>query len=127
MPFPVAEKHIVETEAKIGRRLPEPLRSRLRQQNGGEIACPDENWDDWWRLFPVWDPTDRRTVGRTTNHLIRETESLPKELPGIFPDDAIAVGANDGGDYLVVRFGRDELEFWDHETGRLVPARLDWG
>lgn len=126
MPFPVSEEHIEEEEAKLGRGLPEPLRSRLRRNNGGEIACLDANWDEWWRLYPVRDPTDRRTVGRTANNITRETESLRRELSGIFPEDAIAVGANDGGDHLIVRAGRTEIEIWDHETGEIVSALLEW-
>lgn len=125
MPFPASEEHIAQEEAKLIRRLPEPLRSRLSRNNGGEIACLDPDWDEWWRLYPVWDPTDRRTVGRTANNIVRETESLRRELGGIFPE-AIAVGANDGGDHLIVRAGCTEIEIWDHETGEVVPAALDW-
>lgn len=127
MPFPVGEEHIAAEEAKLGRRLPEPLRSRLSADNGGEIACSDPNWDESWRLYPVWDPTDRRTAGRTANSIARETESLHRDLGGIFPEDAIAVGSNDGGDHLIVRAGRTEVEIWDHETRKVVPAALDWG
>jgi hypothetical protein len=126
VPFPVGEEHIAAEEAKLGRRLPEPLRSRLAMNNGGEIACLDADWDEWWRLYPVWDPTDRRTVGRTANNIVRETESLHRDLSGILPEDAIAVGANDGGDHLIVRAGRAEIEIWDHETGEVVTAQLDW-
>jgi hypothetical protein len=126
VPFPVSEQHLLEEETKLGRRLPEPLRSRLSRSNGGEIACADPDWDEWWRLYPVWDPTDRRTIGRTANNIVRETASLHQDLGGVFPNDAIAVGANDGGDHLIVRAGRDEIEIWDHETGGIVPAGLDW-
>jgi hypothetical protein len=34
---------------------------------------------------------------------MRETEILHRGLSGTFPDGAIAVGANDGGDHPMVR------------------------
>lgn len=98
MPFPASEEHIAQEEAKLSRRLPEPLPVSAQQEQRRRFACLDHDWDESWRLYPVWDPTNRRTVGRTANNIVRETESLRRELSGIFPGDAIAVGSNDSGD-----------------------------
>lgn len=116
MAYPVAEAHLLAAEHQLGRRLPAPLRARLLADNGGEIAADGEVW----QLFPVWDPTDRRTARKTANHLLVET-GVAKQWSG-FPTDAIAVAANATGDKLILRTGRDELERWDHETGEIGPV-----
>ena len=68
MPYPASNDLIFAAEAQLGRSLPSDHRARLGADNGGEI----EARDDTWQLFPVWDPTDRRTQGRTANHIVRE-------------------------------------------------------
>lgn len=121
MPFPADVALIHEAERQLGRTLPMDLRVRLHRQNGGEVQAAG----DVWRLFPVFDPGDRRRITRTANHVVRETRAA-REWPG-FPEDAIAIADNGGGDYLILRGGSEAVEFWDHETGEMEPVEVDWG
>jgi hypothetical protein len=121
VPYPVSREHLDAAEARLGRRLPLDLRARLSRDNGGEVKVGDEVW---W-LHPVWDPTDRKTMRKTASHIVAETASA-REWPG-FPEGAIAIANNGGGDLLIVRAGSDEIELWDHETGELDPVEdLVW-
>lgn len=117
MAFPVESRHIDAAEQELGRKLPEALRARLLRNNGGELEGEDEDW----QLHPVWDPSDRKRMARTANHVVRETKYARQEASG-FPPDAIAIAENGCGDLLVLRPGRDELERWDHETRTCGPA-----
>jgi hypothetical protein len=119
--FPVDVALIQQAEAKLGRKLPPDLRVRLHRNNGGGIQAAN----DEWQLFPVFDPTDRRRIARTTNHIVSETRSARERVA--FPQDAIAIADNGGGDLLIVRAGSDEIEFWDHETGESWQIDVDWG
>lgn len=58
MAYPVDESRIREAEALLGRSLPAALRSRLSRDNGGSVECDG----DEWQVFPVRDPSDRRTM-----------------------------------------------------------------
>ena len=65
-----------------------------------------------WQLHPVFDDSDRKRMGRTANHLVRET-AVARGWSG-FPAEAIAIGANGSGDRLVLmpageRFGEGSL------------------
>jgi len=120
MPFPVDESRIVEAEKQLGRRLPDELRARLLRSNGGEIEVEG----DTWTLHPVWDPTDRKRMARTANHIVTETR-LARTWPG-FPPDAVSIAMNAYGDRLIVRPGSDEIELWDHETGECSPVMIQW-
>jgi hypothetical protein len=120
MGFPVDESRVLEAEKQLGRGLPSGLRSRLLRDNGGEV----ETEDDDWSLHPVWDPTDRKRMGRTANHIVRETQQA-REWRG-FPEGAVSVATNGTGDHLVVRPGSEEIELWDHETCECTPVSIDW-
>lgn len=120
MPFPVEVSLIQEAERQLGRKLPMDLRVRLHRENGGGIQAAG----DVWQLFPVFDPSDRKRITRTANHIVRETQSA-RRWSG-FPEDAIAIAANGGGDFLIINAGSDEIEFWDHETGQSEPVEVDW-
>jgi hypothetical protein len=120
MPFPVSEALIVEAEGALGRRLPQSFRARLSLNNGGEASSTDDDWT----LHPVWDPTDRRTMARTASHIVIEVEKA-RAWRG-FPPDGIPLAINDEGDRIIVRGEGDDLEFWDHETGRATPTTIDW-
>ena len=113
---------VAAAEAKLGRRLPEVHRQRLIAENDGEIRA----LRDWWTLFPVWDGTNRKTMGRTANHIIRENEALRKDWPDVLPDGVIAIADNGGGDLLVIAPGDDQVRFWDHETRELAPVQVRW-
>jgi len=120
MAFPVDERHIAVAEGALGRSLPINLRKRLLRSNGGELLIEG---DSWW-LFPVWDPTDRKRMGRTANHIVRETESWRGSCG--FPTEAIAVAGNGTGDVLIIRNGSEVIEHWSHETGDSKAVEIDW-
>ena len=121
MPFPVDIALIHEAERQLGRKLPMDLRGRLHRENGGEVRA----LGDMWRLFPVFDAADRRRIARTASHVVRETQ-VARERVG-FPDEAIVISEDGGGNLLIVRAGSDDVEFWDHETGEMEPVDVDWG
>jgi hypothetical protein len=121
MPVPVSEESLVAAEAALGRPLPRHLRERLLQDNGGEIVADGDDW----HLFPVWDPTDRRTVRRTANHIVRENAEA-REWES-FPQGAVAVASNGTGDLLVVCEGSDEIRLWRHDSGELEAVHaITW-
>jgi hypothetical protein len=109
-------------EARLGRRLPDVHRDRLILENGGEIKAAREIWT----LYPMWDATNRKTMGRTANHIVRENESLRRDWADILPTGAIAIADNGGGDLLVIQPDQDVVLFWDHETGELSPVKVNW-
>lgn len=120
MPFPVDRRFIERAEQQLGRSLPETFVRRLLEDNGGEVEVAG----DTWQLHPVFDDSDRKRMGRTANHILRETE-VARGWNG-FPAEAIAIGANGSGDRLVLlpsgeRFG-ETVYCWDHETGELHEA-----
>jgi hypothetical protein len=123
MPFPGSEALVAAAEARLGRRLPEPHRQRLIRANGGEVLAIR----GVWTLYPVWDPTDRKTMGRTANHIVRENDALRADWPGRLPDGYLAIADDGGGDLLVLAPGEDEVRHWDHETGALSIVEVRWG
>jgi hypothetical protein len=118
MAFPGSEDLVAAAEAALGRTLPEAHRSRLIRENGGEIRAMRVTWT----LFPAWDPTDRKTMGRTAGHILRENKALRRDWPDALPDRWVAIADNGGGDYLVLSPGDEVVRFWDHETGELTPV-----
>jgi hypothetical protein len=123
MAFAGSEDLVAAAGAALGRRLPETLRQRLIRLNGGEVEAAGENWT----LYPVWDRTDRTTVARTANHIIRENKAVRRELPDVMPPGFIAIADNGGGDLLVLGPESDDFLNWDHETGRLAQVAVRWG
>ena len=108
MAFPVDRRFIERAEQQLGRALPETFVQRLLGDNGGEVEAAGETW----QLHPVFDDSDRKRMGRTANHLVRET-AVVRGWSG-FPAEAIAIGANGSGDRLVLmpageRFGEGSL------------------
>jgi hypothetical protein len=117
--FPVDEERLAAAEEALGRRFPDGLRARLLRDNGGEITV--EGHPGVWQLHPVWDDGDRKRMGRTANHVVRETEEH-----GEVPGGAVVIAANGTGDLLVLPEGSDDPAWWDHETGELHPVRTGW-
>jgi len=109
-------------EARLGRRLPAEHRERLIRENGGEIEAAGDSWT----LYPVWDSTNRKTMGRTANHIVRENEALRKDWADILPAGVIAIADNAGGDLLVLLPEKDDVFDWDHETGAISPVKVTW-
>jgi SMI1 / KNR4 family (SUKH-1) len=122
MAFPGSEELVATAEAALGRTLSEPHRARLIRENGGEIRALRE----YWTLYPVWDPTNRKTMGRTANHILRENEALRRDWPDVLPEGWVAIADNGGGDLLVLSPTDDFVRFWDHETGELTPVDVRW-
>ena len=122
----IYEKHVAAAEQALGRSLPLNLKNRLLRSNGGEVYVKNLETDEvyCWRLFPVWDPTDRKHVGRTTNHIVRETASW--RVWCRFPTDAVAIAENGTGDALIIRGGSEVIEYWSHETGNVAAVEIDW-
>jgi hypothetical protein len=119
--FPVSEQRIEAVERELGRRLLPEHRARLRRDNGGEVLADG----DTWRLHPVRDDSEPRTLARTSSDIVHETrEAL--SWPS-FPSDAIAIASDGSGNLLVFRFGSSQVERWDHETGECSPVAVDWG
>lgn len=126
MPFPVAEKYILDTEEKLGVTFPAAFRAKMMADNGGAVETSSDVWD----LHPFFDTSDKQRVKRTCNDIVRETASS-KEWFG-FPVNAVAIGANGCGDRLVLLPGvngsalRDEVFCWDHELGELEKVADDF-
>lgn len=56
-------------------------------ENGGEI---DDVEEGCWFLCPVYDDSDRRCLGRSANHVVKETETWRSQVDG-FPQDAVLI------------------------------------
>jgi hypothetical protein len=65
-------------------------------------------------------------MGRTANHIVRENDALRRDWPDALPAGFIAIADNGGGDLLVLAPGRDDVLFWDHETGDATPISVRW-
>lgn len=124
MAFPTQESTILENEKEIGYTFPSSFRNKMMKENGGHIECDDDDWE----LFPFFDKTDRKTISRTCNSIAKETKSA-REWRG-FPENAIAIASNGGGDYLVfIQEGaslNNEVYVWLHETAELHKIADDF-
>jgi hypothetical protein len=65
MPFPISADMVKRTEAKLGRKLPLGYVARMCQDNGGEIATDEDDWE----MFPIFDDSDKKRLKRTCNDL----------------------------------------------------------
>jgi hypothetical protein len=124
MPFPTTAARVDAAERELGVQLPKEYRARLMARNGGELTTAGDDW----QVFPVFDPTDRKTAGRSANHIVQEVRGA-READG-FPAGGIAIAANGEGDYLVLlpatTPGRldGQVHVWNHETRKCKPAAL---
>lgn len=124
MAFPTTEARLEAAERELGARLPNVYRMRLIARNGGELSTDDDDW----QVFPVFDPTDRRTLSRSANHIVLETRNA-RTWQG-FPAEAVAIASNGAGDFLVLLPARTsglldpQVHVWNHETGQCQPVAL---
>ncbi len=119
MPFPLDIKFVHRAETTLGRSLPMGYVRKMCCDNGGELQTDDDDWS----LHPIFDDSDVKRLKRTCNDILRESESA--RAWEAFPKEALAIGNNGCGDYLVLvpekgsgRF-EDSVYCWRHETGEL--------
>ena len=129
MPFPVDAKWITQTEEKLGVQFPSSFVTAMSKMNGGSVRTSVDQFD----LFPFLDASDRKHIQRTCSSIDRETNSARKDWFG-FPPDAVAIGANSGGDLLVLIPMPDNphalqhsVYWWDHETSKVDRVADDFG
>ncbi|MHB1327265.1 MAG: SMI1/KNR4 family protein [Gemmatimonadales bacterium] len=120
MPVPTTHECIAAAEAALGMQLPSAWQERLLRDNGGAVELAD----DEWQIYPVQDTSDRKRAGRTANHLALENHTVHESYG--FPAEAVAIGGNASGDFLVLLPAADDpsnladrIYRWDHETGKL--------
>ena len=128
MPFPVDPKWIRQTEEKLGVRFPASFVTAMSKMNGGTVRTRIDHFD----LFPFLDASDRKRIQRTCGSIDRETTTAREDWTG-FPPDAVAIGANGGGDLLVLIPMPDQPDtlqhtvyWWNHETGAVEPVADDF-
>jgi len=95
MPFPVDTKWVHETEKKLGVKFPAGFVTSMVAMNGGSVRTSV----DQFQLYPFLDASDRKRIQRTCSSIDRETANARKNWYG-FPETAVAIGANGGGDLL---------------------------
>lgn len=127
MPFPIEEKYIVQTEAKLNVTFPESYKKKMQIENGGEIQTPPDSW----LLYPFFDKSNKKRLKRTANDICRETKQA-MEWEG-FPQNAICIGSNGCGDQLVFVESEsqkgllgNEVFWWDHETANISKIANDF-
>ncbi len=127
MAFPVDIKFANEAERKLGVKFPASFVVRMVKHNGGEVSTAADSW----QLHPFLDSSDRKHLKRTCNDIVLETKKA-REWPD-FPENAIVIGSNGGGDRLVLLPSSDApailgpVYWWDHETGELIFVSDDFG
>jgi len=127
MPFPVDIKFVNDAEAKLGVKFPAAFVVKMTKLNGGSV----NTGTDTWELYPFLDTSDRKRLARTCNDIVRETQ-FSRQWSG-FPQDAISIGANGGGDKLVLlpdphapTVLLHQVFWWDHETGEVHHVADDF-
>ena len=120
MPFTLDERFIVAAEQKLGASLPHSYRQAMMASNGGQVLVHDDVWD----LHPILDTSDRKRVKRSCNDILYETAFM-RDWPG-WPENALAIDSNVGGDRLVMFKVKQQYEptiyVWLHDTSHLVAV-----
>jgi hypothetical protein len=118
MPFPVDIKWVRETERKLRVEFPAAYVTSMVAMNGGSVGTSVDHFE----LFPLLDASDKKRIQRTCNSVDRETSTARKSNYG-FPENAVVIGANGGGDLLILLPMDDRPDklqhaifWWDHET-----------
>jgi hypothetical protein len=133
MPFPVDGRWITTTEAKLGVRFPASFVSAMTAHNGGAVTIQQvaDELDDY-TLHPFFDGSDRTRIKRTTSSIDRETTWARANIYE-FPQQAVVIGANGGGDLLILLPMEDDpttlqhtVYRYDHETGELERIADDF-
>jgi hypothetical protein len=127
MPFPVDIKCVHEAEHKLGVKFPASFVTKMVTSNGGSVRTRIDSFE----LHPFLDTSDRKKLARTCNDIVRET-TYARSWEG-FPAEAVAIGANGGGDRLVLLPQPDhpdvlshQVFWWDHETSEVSVVADDF-
>jgi hypothetical protein len=118
--LPTNESCIAEAERNGHFRFPLWWKRALLSSNGFAVEANGENWD----AFPVMDRSSRKHISRSANHVLQET-AVFRDFRG-FPTDAVAIAGNGSGDCLIFIEGEDDVYVWDHETGNIVIADVNY-
>lgn len=125
--LPTTEECINAAERELGRNLPDPLRERLKRNNGGDVKVTGYSSDDpCWELHPVLDRTDRKRASRSANHIVRETEEAHSVAEVAPPRGSVVIADNGTGNLLLLLKQDDCPYWWDHETGDVHRVTVDW-
>jgi len=120
VPFNLDERFIAAAEQKLGASLPSSYRQAMMTNNGGEVLA----YDDVWNLHPILDTSDRKRVKRSCNDILYETTYM-RDWPG-WPENALAIGSNGGGDRLVLlkvnRRYEPTIYVWLQDSSELVAV-----
>ncbi len=65
MPFPLDEKYITETENELGVIFPDKFKSKMMQENGGELMTEDDDWN----LYPFYLVSRNRKTKKVANKI----------------------------------------------------------
>jgi SMI1 / KNR4 family (SUKH-1) len=119
VPFKLDERFIIAAEQMLAASLPNAYRQAMMTSNGGQVIAHD----DVWELHPILDTSDRRRLKRSCNDILHETAFM-RDWPS-WPENALAIGSNGGGDRLVLlkvnRWYEPTIYVWLHDTSELVP------
>ena len=128
MPFPVDIEWITHTEGKLGVRFPASFVTEMLKMNGGTVRTRI----DAFELFPFYDASDRKRIQRTCGSIDRQTTNARRDWDR-FPPDAVAIGSNGSGDFLVLiptpehsSVLQSSICWWDHETGEVEHLADDF-
>ncbi|MDM1347885.1 SMI1/KNR4 family protein [Myroides marinus] len=123
MPFPIELKYIVQTEEELGVLFPDQFKTKMMQENGGELTTKEDDW----QVYPFFDRSDKKRISRTCNHIGLETKQARSWRN--FPTNAIAIASNGSGDYLILlpETGNEKqlgevIYSWWHEEG--IPQQI---
>jgi hypothetical protein len=120
VPFELDERFIIAAEQRLGASLPYSYRRAMMTSNGGPVFA----YDDVWQLHPILDTSDRKHLKRSCNDILRET-SICVNKPG-WPENALAIGKNGGGDRLallkVSRHYEPTVYVWLRDTSGMVAV-----
>jgi len=111
MSLPITLENIAATETAMGLTFPATFKAHMSRANGGSVQLDHESWF----LIPFWDPTDTRTIRRTSQDIKYETLEMRNSNVG-FPEDGITIAKNGAGDWLILKsrggiVGREVWEF----------------
>lgn len=122
MGLPTTSEKILEEETRLDCEIPEIIKSIILKNNGGAECYAGDERDEFWILFSVKDTRTRKHASRSANYIERETESA--KTWANFPDEAVALGENGSGDYLITFKKSACIYIWRHESGEISETSI---